>query len=163
MKQVARYRDKAKIDAAVTIARRLEEIAANAADFDRHPHLLNVGNGVVDLRTGELVPHDPTLRLTRLAGADYLPGAVHADVMLVLEALDSDVADLKNVGGKWGGAVTAAKFLEEFSSSIPWAHLDIAGPSWNDGDSSTRDAGGTGCFVRTLTTYLESKATSPGA
>jgi leucyl aminopeptidase len=79
------------------------------------------------------------------------------------DQLKSNVADLKNVGGKWGGAVTAAKFLEEFTSSIPWAHLDIAGPSWNDGDSSTRDAGGTGCFVRTLTTYLESKAASPGS
>jgi leucyl aminopeptidase len=79
------------------------------------------------------------------------------------DQLKSNVADMKNVGGKWGGAITAAKFLEEFVSSIPWVHLDIAGPSWNDGDSSTRDAGGTGCFVRTLTSYLESKATSPGA
>jgi len=79
------------------------------------------------------------------------------------DQLKSNVADLKNVGGKWGGAITAAKFLEEFVSSIPWAHLDIAGPSWNDGDSSTRDVGGTGCFVRTLTSFLESQATSPGS
>jgi leucyl aminopeptidase len=71
------------------------------------------------------------------------------------EQLKSNVADLKNVGGKWGGAVTAAKFLEHFVGQIPWVHLDIAGPSWSDSENATRDVGGTGCFVRTLITYLE--------
>jgi leucyl aminopeptidase len=74
------------------------------------------------------------------------------------DSLKSSVADLKNVGGKWGGAITAAKFLEEFVAGIPWIHLDIAGPSWVDNENSTRDAGGTGCFVRALTTYLERSA-----
>jgi leucyl aminopeptidase len=72
-----------------------------------------------------------------------------------LDALKSTVSDLKNVGGKWGGAITAAKFLEQFVGETPWAHLDIAGPSWSDADSPTRDAGGTGCFVRTLVSLLE--------
>jgi leucyl aminopeptidase len=71
------------------------------------------------------------------------------------EQLKSNVADLKNVGGKWGGAITAAKFLEQFVDSRPWVHLDIAGPSWSDSEAATRDAGATGCFVRTLVTYLE--------
>ena len=71
------------------------------------------------------------------------------------EQLKSHVADLKNVGGKWGGAITAAKFLEQFVGSTPWVHLDIAGPSWSDSEAPTRDAGGTGCFVRTLVAYLE--------
>jgi leucyl aminopeptidase len=71
------------------------------------------------------------------------------------EQLKSNVADLKNVGGKWGGAITAAKFLETFVGDTPWVHLDIAGPSWSDTDSATRDAGGTGCFVRTLVTLIE--------
>lgn len=66
------------------------------------------------------------------------------------DLLKSCVADMKNVGGKWGGAITAAKFLQRFVAETPWLHLDIAGPSWADSDSSTRDAGGTGCFVRTL-------------
>jgi len=74
------------------------------------------------------------------------------------DLLKSQVADLKNVGGKWGGAITAAKFLEQFVGDAPWAHLDIAGPSWADSDSSTRDAGGTGCFVRTLVGWLETVA-----
>jgi leucyl aminopeptidase len=74
------------------------------------------------------------------------------------EALKSQVADLKNVGGKWGGAVTAAKFLEQFVGSTPWVHLDIAGPSWNDTDAPARDAGATGCFVRTLVCFIERMA-----
>ena len=72
------------------------------------------------------------------------------------EQLKSGVADLKNVGGKWGGAITAAKFLEQFVDGKPWIHLDIAGPSWSDSENTTRDAGGTGCFVRTLVKLLES-------
>jgi leucyl aminopeptidase len=71
------------------------------------------------------------------------------------ELLKSNVADMKNVGGKWAGAITAAKFLETFVAEIPWVHLDIAGPSWSESDGATRDAGGTGCFVRTLVTLIE--------
>jgi leucyl aminopeptidase len=74
------------------------------------------------------------------------------------ESLKSQVADLKNVGGKWGGAVTAAKFLEQFVGTTPWIHLDIAGPSWADSDSPSRDAGATGCFVRTLVRFIERMA-----
>jgi leucyl aminopeptidase len=76
------------------------------------------------------------------------------------ELFKSHVADLKNVGGKWGGAITAAKFLEQFVDSTPWAHLDIAGPSWSEADTATRDAGGTGCFVRALVAYLEASASA---
>ncbi len=79
------------------------------------------------------------------------------------EQLKSSVADLKNVGGKWGGAATAAKFLEQFVGSTPWIHLDIAGPSWCDTENSTRDAGGTGCFVRSLVAHVEDWARSQGS
>jgi len=74
------------------------------------------------------------------------------------DLLKSPVADMKNVGGKWGGAITASKFLQRFVGDTPWVHLDIAGPSWADSDSNTRDAGGTGCFVRTLIALVESGA-----
>ena len=74
------------------------------------------------------------------------------------DLLKSSVADLKNIGGKWGGAVTAAKFLEEFVDECPWVHLDIAGPSWADSEAPTRDAGGSGCFVRTLVKFVEDSA-----
>jgi leucyl aminopeptidase len=78
------------------------------------------------------------------------------------EQLKSNVADLKNVGGKWGGAITAAKFLEQFVAETPWAHLDIAGPSWCDTENAARDAGGTGCFVRTLVSWLEQEQAEEG-
>lgn len=65
------------------------------------------------------------------------------------EQLQSNVADLKNMGnGRWGGAITAAKFLEEFVEGKPWIHVDIAGPAWLDSPRKWMDAGGTGCFVR---------------
>lgn len=76
------------------------------------------------------------------------------------EGLKSQVADLKNVGGRWGGAITAAKFLEQFVGETPWVHLDIAGPSWFDNDNASHDAGGTGCFVRTLVALIESETES---
>lgn len=73
------------------------------------------------------------------------------------EGLKSQVADLKNVAGKWGGAITAARFLQTFVGETPWVHLDIAGPSWCDSESATHDAGGTGCFVRTLLRLIEAR------
>ena len=67
------------------------------------------------------------------------------------EALKSNVADLKNApGNRYGGAITAAKFLEQFAGGKPWAHLDIAGPAWVERETATQDAGGTGYGVRTL-------------
>lgn len=66
------------------------------------------------------------------------------------ELLKSDVADCKNVGPRWGGAITAAKFLEKFTGEKPWVHLDIAGPSFASNNKSYREGGGTGCMVRTL-------------
>jgi leucyl aminopeptidase len=70
---------------------------------------------------------------------------------LYTEMIKSEIADIKNTGGsRYGGAISAAKFLEEFVAGVPWVHLDIAGPAWADKESATRSAGGTGCFVRTL-------------
>jgi leucyl aminopeptidase len=73
-----------------------------------------------------------------------------------MEMIKSDVADMKNSGGRWGGAITAALFLREFvEDGIPWAHLDIAGPALVENDRPYRPAGGTGVMVRTLLRYLE--------
>lgn len=65
-------------------------------------------------------------------------------------ALDSGVADIANLGGKYAGAVTAALFLEHFVGSTPWAHLDIAGTMQTEKDDSWRSAGATGFGARTL-------------
>ncbi len=66
------------------------------------------------------------------------------------EQLRSEFADTKNVGTRWGGAITAAKFLEKFVSEKPWVHLDIAGPSYAENSKPHQDTGGTGAMVRTL-------------
>lgn len=68
------------------------------------------------------------------------------------EQLRSEIADMKNIGdGRWGGAITAAKFLEEFvAEKVKWVHLDIAGPSFSDKGKAWVDAGASGCMVRTL-------------
>ncbi|MCH8047195.1 MAG: leucyl aminopeptidase [Planctomycetes bacterium] len=67
------------------------------------------------------------------------------------QQIKSPVADIKNIGeGRWGGAITAAKFLEEFVDGKPWTHVDIAGPAFSEKDKPHCDGGGTGAFVRTL-------------
>jgi len=66
------------------------------------------------------------------------------------EQLKSEVADIKNVGGKWGGAITAAHFLAEFAGNTPWVHLDIAGTSLSEKDRGYIVKGATGVAVRTL-------------
>ena len=67
------------------------------------------------------------------------------------EQIKSEVADIKNIGqGRWGGAITAAKFLEVFVGSCPWTHLDIAGPAFQEKPKPWLDAGATGLYVRTL-------------
>jgi leucyl aminopeptidase len=64
--------------------------------------------------------------------------------------LKSAFADLSNVGGRWGGAITAAYFLKEFADGAPWAHLDIAGTAWFDDAKPFMAKGPTGVAVRTF-------------
>lgn len=67
------------------------------------------------------------------------------------EQIKSPVADMKNVGeGRWGGAITAAKLLEEFVDNRPWTHIDIAGPAFLEKPKPWLDVGGSGALVRTL-------------
>lgn len=69
------------------------------------------------------------------------------------EQLKSDIADLKNIGGRYAGAITAGKFLEHFTD-YPYIHLDIAGPSYNKVPFNYRGKGGSGVGVRILYNYL---------
>jgi leucyl aminopeptidase len=64
--------------------------------------------------------------------------------------LDSVVADMKNIGGPYGGAITASIFLSEFVGEVPWAHLDIAGPMMVEGDDGIYAKGATGFGTRVL-------------
>ena len=64
--------------------------------------------------------------------------------------LKSTIADIKNIGDRYGGAITAALFLSNFVDDRPWVHLDIAGPARSDKPEHYVSAGGTGFAVRTL-------------
>ena len=71
--------------------------------------------------------------------------------------LESDVADIKNIGGREAGTITAAKFLEHFVD-YPWIHLDIAGPAFLSDNKPYRPKGGTGFGVRLLVDFLREYA-----
>jgi leucyl aminopeptidase len=66
------------------------------------------------------------------------------------ELIKSDIADIKNTGGRWGGAITAAMFLKEFVEETPWIHLDIAGTAWIENSKPWIATGPSGLPVRTL-------------
>jgi len=69
--------------------------------------------------------------------------------------IDSPIADMKNTGGRYGGSITAAQFLQRFiENGTPWAHLDIAGMVWADKPGATWDKGATGYGVRLLDRYV---------
>jgi len=70
------------------------------------------------------------------------------------QQLDSNFADIANIGGPEAGSVTAACFLSRFTESYPWAHLDIAGTAWTGGAAK----GASGRPVALLTRYLLAKA-----
>lgn len=79
------------------------------------------------------------------------------------DLIKSDVADVKNVGGRWGGAITAAKFLEKFvDKDISWAHLDIAGPAIANGLNNYTKKFMTGFGVRLLFDYLANPSKKTG-
>ncbi|GBD92297.1 cytosol aminopeptidase [bacterium BMS3Abin04] len=70
--------------------------------------------------------------------------------------IESDIADVSNLGGRWGGAITAAKFLEHFvDENIPWTHIDLAGPSIKHDFTNYTKKYNTGFGVRLITDYLE--------
>ena len=75
------------------------------------------------------------------------------------EQLDSDLADIKNLGERWGGAITAALFLQAFVGDVArWAHLDVAGPVLSAKAREHTPKGATGFAVRTLVHYVERRA-----
>jgi leucyl aminopeptidase len=96
------------------------------------------------------------------AGDQAWPMPLPADLR---PSLDSEVADLCNVGDRSGGMLTAGLFLKEFvPDGVPWAHLDIAGPAWNGGAPwGHTSKGGTGVPVATLVALLEDIASGPDA
>jgi leucyl aminopeptidase len=72
--------------------------------------------------------------------------------------IKSDIADIKNTGGRPGGAETAGAFLKNFVADVPWIHLDIAGTAYLDGASSYMAKGPTGTPVRAFVSIVEDLA-----
>ncbi len=72
--------------------------------------------------------------------------------------IKSEIADIKNIGGRKAGTITAAAFLKEFADGVAWAHLDIAGTAWGDEVKPYRAKGPTGIAVRTLINMVERAA-----
>jgi leucyl aminopeptidase len=72
--------------------------------------------------------------------------------------IESSLADVKNIGSRWGGAITAALFLKEFVGDVPWAHLDVAGTAFAEQPGEFWPRGATGSPARTLIRYLEGQA-----
>jgi leucyl aminopeptidase len=75
--------------------------------------------------------------------------------------IESSIADVKNIGNRYGGAITAALFLSEFVGDTPWVHLDIAGPAFTDSGNDLGPKGATGVPVRALVRYVLDRAEAP--
>ncbi|HEV7767710.1 MAG TPA: leucyl aminopeptidase [Thermoanaerobaculia bacterium] len=72
------------------------------------------------------------------------------------DLIRSEWADMKNTGGRWGGAISAAVFLKEFVTCPSWAHLDIAGTAYADSENARESRGATGAGVRVTIDFLQS-------
>ncbi|MCX5962753.1 MAG: leucyl aminopeptidase [Cyanobacteria bacterium] len=70
------------------------------------------------------------------------------------ESMKSPIADMKNIGARTGGAITAAVFLKQYIKDTTWAHMDVAGPVWTDKDKDYNPTGATGYGVRTLVDWV---------
>ncbi len=102
---------------------------------------------------------DDVVHSSAMVGEQFWPMPLPKELR---SSLDSPIADIANIGDRMGGMLTAGLFLQEFvSDTTPWAHLDIAGPSFNDGDAHDyTPKGGTGVAVRTLVQVVRDLADS---
>ena len=73
-----------------------------------------------------------------------------------VEQIKSDIGDIKNTGGRWGGAITAAEFLHVFAEDTPWIHLDIAGLAWVEDAKPYIAKGPSGVGVRSILEWARS-------
>jgi leucyl aminopeptidase len=110
--------------------------------------MVALGRHVAGVMSNEQAWCDVVLAAARQAGEPAWQLPMFAEYT---EDIKSEVADIKNIGdGRWAGAITAAKLLEEFVGDTPWTHIDIAGPAFIEKSKPWNDGGGSGAFVRTL-------------
>lgn len=115
-----------------------------------------LGEKCAGLMSNDAELSESLIEAARLAGERIAPLPLIEEYR---ESLRSPIADIKNCGDGWAGAITAALFLSEFvEPGVRWAHLDIAGPAYATKDTPLARTGGTGFGVRTLLTFLTSEA-----
>lgn len=136
---------------AITYAQRLEpdEIIdfatlTGACVVALGPHTAGVMSNREELR-------EKWLAAAKAAGEDMWPLPLTERLR---EQLKSDIADMKNTGERYGGALTAGLFLKEFAGETPWIHVDIAGPASADKEYGAVPKGGTGFAVATIVEFL---------
>jgi len=112
-----------------------------------------------DLTTGAFTNDESLLgelrQAARFAGEYVWQLPLHPEYDRLLK---SDVADVKNHGGAWAGAIAGALFVRHFTEGKPWVHLDIGGTAWMWSDRGFESKGGTGVMVRTLAEYVRLSA-----
>jgi len=107
------------------------------------------------LATGMMGTSEPHMQQMRAAGDRTYERVWQLPLFEEYEQLiKSDVADVKNVGGRWGGAITAALFLKHFIGEYPWIHLDIAGTAMLEENGDYAPKGGSGVGVRLMIDFL---------
>ena len=115
-----------------------------------------LGNDVAGLFTNNQEWCDKVAAAARAVGEQVWQLPMYAEYD---EQIKGEIADIKNVGdGRWGGAITAAKFLERFVGGIPWIHIDIAGPAFAEKPKPWTDGGGTGSMVRAIVELVRGPA-----
>ena len=116
--------------------------------------MIALGDKAFGVMGNEQAEIDALLRAAEEAGERAWPFPLYEDYR---RKIDSEIADVRNIGDRYGGAITAGLFLKEFAGDTPWLHLDIAGPSRSTIDEFETPKGATGVGVRTLVRYVESQ------
>ena len=119
--------------------------------------MVALGPHIAGVMSNDKALSDAWLEAARQAGEDMWPLPLPERLM---DMLRSEIADMKNTGERWGGALTAGLFLKTYVGDVPWVHVDIAGPATADKDAGHMSKGGTGFAVATILTHLRRLAAS---
>lgn len=117
--------------------------------------VISLGHAAVGAMSNDDAFVNDFLRIANTTGERYWHLPIYDDY---LTAMKSEIADLKNTGGRAAGSLTAAAFLREFVDAKPWIHLDIAGTAYGDKEQPFQAKGPTGVPLRALVAFVEASA-----
>jgi len=143
-------------DAIVSAAEQKADIIIDVATLTG-AQLVALGTRVYAVMSNDDGLREEIVTAAKTAGEQAWPMPLPPELR---KSLDSDVADISNIGDRNGGMLTAGLFLQEFvPDGVRWAHLDIAGPAFNTGEPhGYTPKGGTGAAVRTLVEWITALA-----